>query len=179
MMKSSRARKIARFRAAVFAAAFLVASAGLVAQTTGTAGAIASPDGSFSVNFPASCTPELKQEKTESADTELWSCTVPGQGFFGVVYAQYQSIASASAEVAANRDNFIKATQTTLVDQHDITTDGVSGIEFNARSADMNCRARVWVKGNRAFMAAVSAGGSSPISAADDSFLSSFHIAAK
>lgn len=178
MMKSSRTGKIG-FRSAVFAAAVLVASAGLAAQAAAGSGAFAPPDGSFSVAFPASCTPELKQEKTGSVDTELWSCTIPGVGFFGVVYSQYQSIASASAEVAANRDNFIKATQTTLVDQHDITTDGVSGIEFNARSADMNCRARVWVEGNRAFMAAVSARGSSPISAADDSFLSSFHIAAK
>jgi hypothetical protein len=126
----------------------------------------------FTGVIPAGYTSQDKHDK--GSDSTLWIAKDPATGaIYLVVRTVYASIASVSRELSLDRDNFLKGVSATLDDQHDIVTDGNTGIEFTAHSANAQYVVRFWVRGNDAYGIAV-AGQTMP--ALSTTFLSSFHI---
>ncbi len=135
------------------------------------------PGSQFSVYFPPACSPQFVVDKhpKPTEQTYLWRCTIPGTAVYLIGYTRYQHIDSASGEMAADRDNFVKGTNTVLLDQHAISTDGITGLEFNSRSDKMIFRGRVWVRDHRAF-AAFAGGTGAQLPAAAAGFMNSIHF---
>jgi len=59
------------------------------------------------------------------------------------------------AELVANRDNFLKGVNATLVDSKKITLEGRAGLEFTGESSQASFKSRVYLFGNRVHQIAV------------------------
>ncbi len=153
-------------------------SCALHAQSSAGWKPFAPQGGLFSVDLPSECTPQpdVSTDKNGSI-TRLWKCFRPGAWVYLWGYTEYKSISSVAGELAADRDNFDKSAHLNLLDQHDIVTDGVPGIEFDSSNARLVARVRVWVVGNRAFIAVATEVGTQLTEDAK-TFLQSFHFTA-
>jgi len=80
-------------------------------------------------------------------------------------------------ELMANRDNFLKGLNATLVASKQITLDGRPGLEFTGESEQASFKSRVYLFGNRVYQVAVAVLGGKTDSANADRFFASFAFA--
>ena len=115
----------------------------------------APPGGGFSVMMP--------REPQELAQTPVAGFTshVYGEAVDGVVYVCLYGDYDPSVhlnpeeELAANRDNFLKAVKAALTATKKIELDGRAGLEFSGENAQSTYQSQVYILGNRVFQIAV------------------------
>ena len=137
----------------------------------------APPGGGVSVMMPA--------EPKELDLTPLPDFSAHGYGVTidGVVYVCLFGDYAASvhlnpnAELAANRDNFLKALSATLTTSKKIELDGRAGLEFTGENADATLQSQVYISGNRVYQIAVAVPKGTDASADSSRFLKSFAFA--
>jgi len=117
-----------------------------------------SDEGNFSVLMPE--IPTDKVETTNSAHgpytTHLF--VVFNSDFVYLIgWVDYQPSFNfnRTAELEANRDNFVKGINGTLQSTHSTTIDGYPVIEFTAQTADRNFKSRVYMSGRRPYQIAI------------------------
>ena len=109
---------------------------------------VAPTGGGFSIMMPAK--PEEEVNPKEDFTLHLFT-VMTTNAIYLAGYGDYApSIRlDAAAELAANRDNFLKGVNATLVDSKSIALDGRAGLEFTGESDQAFFRSRVYLFGNR------------------------------
>jgi hypothetical protein len=110
--------------------------------------------GGFSIMMPAK--PEEKVKPSE--EFTFHSFTVNGER--AIYLASYGDYApsiklNSEAELIANRDNFLKGVNATLIESRKITLDGHAGLEFIAENEKASFKSRIYLMGNRVHQLAV------------------------
>lgn len=137
----------------------------------------APPGGGFSVMMPA------QPKELDLTPVPDFSAHGYGVTIDGVVYVCLFGDYAASvhlnpdAELAANRDNFLKALSATLTTSKKIELDGRAGLEFTGENADAKLQSQVYISGNRVYQIAIAAPKESSDSAESSRFLKSFAFA--
>lgn len=80
------------------------------------------------------------------------------------------------AELEANRDNFVKGINATLVSTRPTMIDGYSALEFTAETADRIFKSRVYMVGRRPYQIVIGSPKGMDDSANVNRFLNSFKI---
>jgi hypothetical protein len=80
------------------------------------------------------------------------------------------------AEIEANRDNFVKGINATLVSTRATTFDGYSGLEFTAETADRVFKSRVYMVGRRPYQIVIGSPKDEPDPVATNRFFNSFKV---
>ena len=78
------------------------------------------------------------------------------------------------AELAANRDNFLKTLNASLISTKKIELDGRAGLEFTGENAQTTFQSKVYIRGNRIYQIAVGVPKGTGDSANASRFLKSF-----
>jgi hypothetical protein len=102
----------------------------------------------FSISMPSRPTEAV--ETTEQYSTHSFA-TSAGATFFVAVYVDYAPgmKIDEAAELAANRDNFLKGINARLVSSRETKLDGRSGLEFTGEDDRRLFKSRVYIFGNR------------------------------
>ena len=115
-----------------------------------------SAEGRFSVFIPGTPTNEVKT--TQSNDigpytTRLYRL-IQRPHVFLIGYVDYDPSFrfDRQAELAANRDQFVKNLQATLVESRNLTIDGYSALEFTAETPERVFKSRVYIVGRRPYL---------------------------
>ena len=139
-----------------------------------------SEKGRFSVLVPDKPTEEVGSGNAGTAGsytTHLFTSKVQG-AIYMVGWADYQPglKINADGELKANRDNFLKGVEATLLSETKITLDKNPGIEFKAeRKPNIFIKSRVYLVGNRPYQLIAISIGQEDIKNADK-FLNSFKL---
>ena len=80
------------------------------------------------------------------------------------------------AELEANRDNFVKGINATLISTRSLVIDGYSAIEFTAETADRTFKSRVFMVGRRPYQIVIGSPKDEPDSGATARFFNSFKV---
>src|SRR5262245_37856096 len=125
-----------------------------VGQTTSEWVRVAPEGSDFAAMMPTK--PEEKVETKEQLTTHAYIAKL-GRGVYMVSYSDYNSTMKfdPQKELEADRDNFNKILEATLLTTRNITMDGRQGIEFTSETKAANIRSRVLIRGNRDFQQAV------------------------
>ncbi len=115
---------------------------------------VAPTGGGFSIMMPAK--PEEEVNPKEDFTLHLFT-VMTTNAIYLAGYGDYApSIRlDTAAELAANRDNFLKGVNATLVDSKSITLDGRAGLEFTGESNQASFKSRVYLFGNRVYQIGV------------------------
>jgi hypothetical protein len=113
-----------------------------------------SDDGHFSVLMP-----EIPQDKTETTDSAHGPYTThlfvvrDQTSVYLIGWVDYSPSFNFNrqAELEANRDNFVKGINATLVSTRPTVIDGYSALEFTAETTDRTFRSRVYMVGRRPY----------------------------
>src|SRR6185503_20036899 len=137
-----------------------------------------SSEGKFSVLLPAEPTTQTDSSTTyPSYITKLFLSKSAIHELFAIGYVDYQSGYSfdAQIELEANRDNFIKGINGTLVSTQNTKFNGYQAIEFIAKSGSFYWSSKVFLVGKRPYqlLAGSNAGQASEN---ENKFYSSFSI---
>jgi hypothetical protein len=109
-----------------------------------------SPAGSgFEIMLPSE--PVEKVEKRANFTTHMYSSTL-GKTVFLISYSDYQTIPEKALE--ANRDDFNKQMQATLLSSRNVELDGKTGLEFTSEISAANVKSRIFLVGNRLYQMA-------------------------
>ena len=109
-----------------------------------------SPAGSgFEIMLPNE--PTEKVEKRANFTAHMYSSTM-GRTVFLISYSDYQTIPEKALE--ANRDDFIKQMQATLLSSRNVEFDGKTGLEFTSEISAANVKSRIFLVGNRLYQIA-------------------------
>jgi len=109
-----------------------------------------SPVGSgFEIMLPSE--PTEKVEKRANFTTHMYSATL-GKTVFLISYSDYQTTPEKALE--ANRDDFNKQMQATLLSSRSVELDGKHGLEFTSEISAANVRSRIFLVGNRLYQMA-------------------------
>ena len=109
-----------------------------------------SPAGSgFEIMLPSE--PTEKVEKRANFTTHMYSSTL-GRTVFLISYSDYQTIPAKALE--ANRDDFNKQMQATLLSSRNVEFDGKTGLEFTSEISAANVKSRIFLVGNRLYQIA-------------------------
>jgi len=110
--------------------------------------------GGFSIMMPGK-----PEEKTDpSADFTIHLFTLTGdKAIYLASYGDYAARIKLNpeAELNANRDNFLKGLNATLIESRKITFEGRAGLEFTGENERASFRSRVFLLGNRVHQIAV------------------------
>lgn len=82
-------------------------------------------------------------------------------------------------ELEANRDNFVKGVQATLMDSRALTIDGYNAIEFIAESDTRRFKSRVYMVGRRPYQIVIASSKTEDNSVSTSRFFNSFKISAR
>jgi hypothetical protein len=135
--------------------------------------------GRFSVLMPE--IPEDKTETTESAHgpytTHLFIVRDP-KNVYLIGWVDYDPSFNFNrqAELEANRDNFVKGINATLLSTRATTIDGYSVIEFTAETADRLFKSRVFMVGRRPYQIVIGCPKDEPDAVATNRFFNSFKV---
>jgi hypothetical protein len=114
-----------------------------------------SAEGRFSVFIPG--TPEEKVQTTSSDigpyTTRMFTLRHP-RGVFLIGYVDYDPSFNFNpqAELEANRDQFVKNLEATLVASRNVRVDGYLALEFTAVKEERIFKARVYIVGRRPYL---------------------------
>src|SRR5574338_34807 len=138
-----------------------------------------SPLGRFSVLMP-----EIPEDKTETVDsahgpytTHLFIVrdTTSVYVIGGVDYDPSFNF-NRQAELDANRDNFVKGINATLVSTRPAMFDGYNGLEFTAETADRVFKSRVFLVGRRPYQIVIGSPKGQDDTAVTARFFNSFKV---
>ena len=107
------------------------------------------PDSGFEIMLPSD--PNEKVEKRSNYTTHMYSSTL-GKTVYLVSYSDYTTVPEKALE--ANRDDFNKQMQATLLSSRSIELNGKAGIEFTSEISAANIKSRIFLVGNRLFQMA-------------------------
>jgi len=112
---------------------------------------VAPMGGGVSIMMPSN--PEDKPKVENDYSSHLYSATTD-KTIYILEYGDYApSIKlNPTGELAANRDNFVKAIEGKLIDTREISLDGRQGLEFAAENSQLSAKCRVYIFGNRVYM---------------------------
>ena len=138
-----------------------------------------SPEGRFSVLIPE--TPEDKAETQNSSHgpytTHLFIVRDSASVYLiGWVDYDPSFNFNRQAELEANRDNFVKGIEATLVSTRPTVIDGYSGIEFTAETADRVFKSRVFLVGRRPYQIVIGSAKGFDDTASTARFFNSFKV---
>ena len=109
-----------------------------------------SPTGSgFEIMLPSE--PNEKVEKRANYITHMYSSTM-GKTVYLISYSDYTTIPEKALE--ANRDDFNKQMQATLLSSRNVGLDGKTGLEFTSEISAANVKSRIFLVGNRLYQIA-------------------------
>jgi|SRR5678815_1024337 len=109
-----------------------------------------SPTGSgFEIMLPSE--PNEKVEKRANYITHMYSSTM-GKTVYLISYSDYTTIPEKALE--ANRDDFNKQMQATLLSSRNVELDGKTGLEFTSEISAANVKSRIFLVGNRLYQIA-------------------------
>lgn len=80
------------------------------------------------------------------------------------------------AELEANRDNFVKGINATLISTHPTVIDGYSALEFTAETADRIFKSRVYMVGRRPYQIVIGSPKGQDDSTQVSRFFNSFKV---
>jgi hypothetical protein len=138
-----------------------------------------SETGHFSVLMPE--TPLDKADTVDSAHgpytTHLF-VVKDEQSVYLIGYVDYDPTFNFNrqAELEANRDNFVKGINATLVSTHATTIDGYNALEFTAETADRVFKSRVYMVGRRPYQIVIGSPKGFDDSVSVDRFFKSFKV---
>jgi hypothetical protein len=138
-----------------------------------------SVSGRFSVLMPV--TPQEKTETTESDHgpytTHLFIAkSDPNVFLIGWVDYDPSFNFNRQAELEANRDNFVKGINATLVSTRSLNLDGYPALEFSAETADRTFKSRVYMVGRRPYQIVIGYPKDDPDAVAINRFFNSFKV---
>lgn len=81
-----------------------------------------------------------------------------------------------TAEIEANRDNFVKGISATLTSTRSFTIDGYPALEFTADTADRTFKSRVYMVGRRPYQIVIGYPKGEPDAVATNRFFGSFKV---
>lgn len=136
-----------------------------------------SPDGKFSVLIPAEPTSQTDSSTTYPSYITKMFISKGNNEFFVIGWVDYESgyNFNAQSELEANRDNFIKGINGTLVSTKDIKFQGYQAIEFVAQSGNFYWTSKVFMVGRRPYQLLVGS-GTGKASENENKFYDSFSI---
>jgi hypothetical protein len=140
-------------------------------------------EGSFSVSMPGE--PEhdiMRNETPQLGQIEVHTLryrAVPTT--FLVGYVAYLSTVPMDprTEMESNRDHFLQGVGGQVTEQHDISLEGATGIEFTAESAAYRIRSRVYFRDNRSYQLIAAVRKGEQDSASVERFLGSLKLKGK
>lgn len=138
-----------------------------------------SEEGRFSVFMPG--TPKDQVQTTPSEfgpyTTRLYRLIHPRHVFL-IGYVDYDPSFNfdRQAELAANRDQFVKNLKATLVSSRNVTIDGYSALEFTAVTDERIFKSRVYIVGRRPYLIVISSPKGVDDSFALNRFFNSFKV---
>ena len=138
-----------------------------------------SDEGHFSVLMP-----EIPTDKTETVDSSHGPYTThlfivrDTTSVYLIGWVDYDPSFNFNrqAELEANRDNFVKGINATLVSTRPTVIDGYSAIEFTAETADRVFKSRVYLVGRRPYQIVIGSPKDMDDSANVNRFLNSFKV---
>jgi hypothetical protein len=138
-----------------------------------------SDDGHFSVLMP-----ETPSDKSETVDSTHGPYTThlfivkDTTSVYLIGYVDYDPSFNFNrqAELEANRDNFVKGINATLVNTRPTVIDGYSAIEFTAETSDRTFKSRVYMVGRRPFQIVIGSPKGMDDTALVNRFFNSFKV---
>lgn len=138
-----------------------------------------SPNGRFSVLMP-----EIPPEKTETTDSANGPYTThlfvvkDTTSVYLIGWVDYDPSFNFNrqAELEANRDNFVKGIQATLLSSKATMFDGYNAIEFSAEAGDRVFKSRVFLVGRRPYQLVIGSPKGMDDSALVERFFNSFKV---
>jgi hypothetical protein len=138
-----------------------------------------SPNGRFSVLMP-----EIPPEKTETTDSANGPYTThlfvvrDTTSVYLIGWVDYDPSFNFNrqAELEANRDNFVKGIQATLLSSKATMIDGYNAIEFSAEAGDRTFKSRVFLVGRRPYQIVIGSPKGMDDSALVERFFNSFKV---
>ena len=138
-----------------------------------------SVSGRFSVLLP-----ETPEEKTETTASDHGPYTThlfvvrDTKNVYLIGWVDYDPSFNFNrqAELEANRDNFVKGINATLLASRALTLEGYSALEFSAETADRTFRSRVYMVGRRPYQIVIGSPKDDPDAVATNRFFSSFKV---
>jgi hypothetical protein len=138
-----------------------------------------SDDGHFSVLMP-----ELPQDKSETVDSQHGPYTThlfvvrDTTSVYLIGWVDYDPSFNFNrqAEIEANRDNFVKGINATLLSTRPTVIDGYSGLEFTAETADRTFKSRVLLVGRRPYQIVIGSPKGMDNTALVNRFFNSFKV---
>lgn len=138
-----------------------------------------SSTGRFSVMVP-----EIPPEKTETQDSSNGPYTThlfivkDTTSVYLIGFVDYDPSFNfnRTAELEANRDNFVKGISATLTSSKATVIDGYSAIEFTAETADRIFKSRVFMVGRRPYQLVIGSPKGMDDSASVERFFNSFKV---
>lgn len=138
-----------------------------------------SPEGRFSVLMP-----EIPQDKTETVDSAHGPYTThlfivrDTTSVYLIGWVDYDPSFNFNrqAELDANRDNFVKGINATLVSTRPGSFDGYNGLEFTAETADRVFKSRVFLVGRRPYQIVIGSPKGQDDAASTERFFNSFKV---
>jgi hypothetical protein len=138
-----------------------------------------SDTGHFSVLMP-----EAPTDKSETVDSSHGPYTThlfvvkDEQSVYLIGYVDYDPTFNFNrqAELEANRDNFVKGINATLVSTHSAILDGYNALEFTAETADRVFKSRVYMVGRRPYQIVIGSPKGFDDTASVNRFFNSFKV---
>jgi hypothetical protein len=138
-----------------------------------------SPNGRFSVLMP-----EIPPEKTETTDSANGPYTThlfvvrDTTSVYLIGWVDYDPSFNFNrqAELEANRDNFVKGIQATLLSSKETVIDGYNAIEFTAEAGDRIFKSRVFLVGRRPYQIVIGSPKGMDDTARVERFFNSFKV---
>ena len=139
--------------------------------------------GRFSVLMPGTPnaeTPQTTQSEHGPYTTHLF-ITKTSSSIFLIGWVDYDPNFNFNRqqELEANRDNFVKGVQATLMDSRALTIDGYQAIEFIAESETRRFKSRVYMVGRRPYQIVIASQKNEEDPVATNRFFNSFKVSAK
>ena len=139
--------------------------------------------GHFSVlmpELPNAETPQTTQSEHGPYTTYLFITKTPTSIFLiGWVDYDPNFNFNRQQELEANRDNFVKGVQATLMDSRTLTIDGYNAIEFIAESETRRFKSRVFMVGRRPYQIVIASPKSEDDAVSTSRFFNSFKVSAR
>ena len=138
-----------------------------------------SVSGRFSVLVP-----ETPEEKTETEQSDHGPYTThlfvvrDTKNVYLIGWVDYDPSFNFNrqAELEANRDNFVKGINATLVSTRALVLDGYSALEFSAETADRTFKSRVYMVGRRPYQIVIGTPKDDPDAVLTSRFFGSFKV---
>jgi hypothetical protein len=138
-----------------------------------------SVSGRFSVLLP-----ETPEEKTETTPSDHGPYTThlfvvrDTKNVYLIGWVDYDPSFNFNrqAELEANRDNFVKGINATLLASRALILEGYSALEFSAETADRTFRSRVYMVGRRPYQIVIGSPKDDPDAVATSRFFNSFKV---